>query len=185
MPAISSSANHSFDKTNPLAIYDFSRLLIGQSLHSLFGEEAISQKRKGKGGLGQMVEEMFFGYEVNSKQDADFQEANVELKITVRNNRDGSVSTEHAYILDKVFFWTMPTDDLEIAREYWEDIRRNVITDNIRRDAFWKLSDHRKFHVRPKATRETQKAVNPNGGECNKFCYWFNAEYVKQIIDTE
>lgn len=82
MPAISSSANHSFDKTNPLAIYDFSRLLIGQSLHSLFGEEAISQKRKGKGGLGQMVEEMFFGYEVNSKQDADFQEANVELKCT-------------------------------------------------------------------------------------------------------
>lgn len=484
MPAISSSANHSFDKTNPLAIYDFSRLLIGQSLHSLFGEEAISQKHKGKGGLGQMVEEMFFGYEVNSKQDADFQEANVELKctpllqsksdytyrimerlvctmidyfsltetkfedshllakcrlmlllfylhvsgdsiydykflyrilwqlpekdleiirqdyntiadkvkrgeahllsegdtvylracrkgqkgdspqaqpfsdikanqrafslkpaymryvlshvtssgtdhftnysapessafelvsdkelrnntfesiilnrfvpyigldyleicqklgitpypskskyadvaaliasdgvskrlakaeefvksgitmktirvddsgmpeesmsfknidycevydndlweeseayeifttrflfvvfkpdkqrtITVRNNRDGSVSTEQAYILDKVFFWTMPTDDLEIAREYWEDIRRNVITDNIRRDAFWKLSDHRKFHVRPKATRETQKAVNPNGGECNKFCYWFNAEYVKQIIDSE
>lgn len=484
MPAISSSANHSFDKTNPLAIYDFSRLLIGQSLHSLFGEEAISQKRKGKGGLGQMVEEMFFGYEVNSKQDADFQEANIELKctpllqsksdstyrikerlvctmidyfslaetkfedshllakcrlmlllfylhvsgdsiydykflyrilwqlpekdleiirqdyntiadkvrrgeahllsegdtvylgacrkgqkgdspqaqpfsdikankrafslkpaymryvlshvtssgtdhftnysapesstfelvsdkelrnntfesiilnrfvpyigldyleicqklgitpyqskskyadvaaliasdgvskrlakaeefvksgitmktirvddsgmpeesmsfknidycevydndlweeseayeifttrflfvvfkpdkqrtITVRNNRDGSVSTEQTYILDKVFFWTMPTDDLEIAREYWEDIRRNVITDNIRRDAFWKLSNHRKFHVRPKATRETQKAVNPNGGECNKFCYWFNAEYVKQIIDSE
>ena len=105
--------------------------------------------------------------------------------ITVRNNRDGSVSTEQTYIIDKVFFWTMPTDDLEIAREYWEDIRRNVITDNIRRDAFWKLSDHRKFHVRPKATRETQKAVNPNGGECNKFCYWFNAEYVKQIIDSE
>lgn len=484
MPASLSSHNPSFDRTDPLSIYDFSRLLIGQSLHTLFGEEAISHKRKGKGGLGQMVEEMFFGYEVNSKRDADFREASVELKctpllqsktdssfrikerlvctmidyhelaktefedshllekcrlmllmfylhisgesiydykflyrvlwnlpekdlaiirqdyntiadkvrrgeahllsegdtvylgacrkgqkgdspqpqpfsdikankrafslkpaymryvlshvtssgtdhftnysssetstfelvsgkelqdktfekiildrftsytgldyleicqklglspyqskskyadvaaliasdgqskrlskaeefvksgitmktirlsnsgmpeesmsfknidycevydndiweeseayeifttrflfvvfkpnnqrmISVRNNRDGSVTAEQAYILDKVFFWTMPSPDLEVAREYWEDIRNNVVSDNIRRDAFWKLSDHRKFHVRPKAAKETQKAVNPNGGECNKFCYWFNAEYVKQIIDSE
>lgn len=79
-------ANHpidcSFDKSDPLSIYEFSRLLIGQSLHTLLGEEVIAQKRKGKGGLGQMVEELFFGYGVNSKRDADFEEANVELKCT-------------------------------------------------------------------------------------------------------
>lgn len=104
--------------------------------------------------------------------------------ISVLNNKTGAVDTEQAYILDKVFFWTMPSEDLDIARTYWEDIRQNVISDNIHKGAFWKLSDKRKFHVRPKAEKGTKKAINPNGGLCPKFCYWFNAEYVKQIINS-
>lgn len=61
----------SYDRNNPLSIYDYSRFLIGKSIHSLLGDEAIEHKRKGKGGLGQMVEELFFKYEVNSKREAD------------------------------------------------------------------------------------------------------------------
>ena len=45
----------SFDSKSPLSIYEYSRYIIGQSLHSLLGEVAINHKRKGKGGLGQMV----------------------------------------------------------------------------------------------------------------------------------
>lgn len=52
--------NESFDRRNPLSIYEFSRFLIGNSLHSLFGDTAVMQKRKGKGGLGQMVEKLYF-----------------------------------------------------------------------------------------------------------------------------
>lgn len=104
--------------------------------------------------------------------------------ISVKDNKTGTIVTEPAYILDKAFFWTMPPADLDVAREYWEDIRANVIADNINSGAFWKLADHRKFHVRPKASDRTQKTINPNGGTCDKFCYWFNAEYVKQIIDS-
>ncbi len=51
-----------FDANDPHSIYDYSRFLIGQSLHSLLGNVAVEQKRKGKGGLGQMVEELFFKY---------------------------------------------------------------------------------------------------------------------------
>lgn len=105
--------------------------------------------------------------------------------IALTNLRTGESTTEQSYILDKVFFWTMPADDLETAREFWEDIRKNVKANHIHRDSFWKISDHRKFHVRPKATNSSQKAPNPNGGMCDKFCYWLNAEYVKQIIDTQ
>ena len=89
-------------------------------------------------------------------------------------------------ILEKVFFWTMPLPDLEDAREYWENIRENVITDNIRLDAFWNLKMHRKFHVRPKGTKTSYKnsAYNPNGGSADKYCYWLNANYVKSIVDA-
>lgn len=35
-----------------------------------------------KGGLGNLLEEVYFGYKANSKQEADFPEAGVELKVT-------------------------------------------------------------------------------------------------------
>ena len=41
--------NDKFDRTNPLSIFNYSRHLIGNSLHSLLGNKAIKQKRKGKG----------------------------------------------------------------------------------------------------------------------------------------
>ena len=105
-------------------------------------------------------------------------------EISIFNNRTKQIVTEKSYKLASVFFWTMPPEDLEAANAYWENIRQAVLTDNISPDSFWSLRDHRKFHVRPKARRKEDKAVNPNGGVCDKFCYWFNADYVKDIIDS-
>jgi len=107
-----------------------------------------------------------------------------DKEITIYNNRTKSYVTEQSYVLDKIFFWTMPPEDLETAKEYWENIRQAVLSDNISPEAFWSIRDHKKFHVRPKARVKTDKALNPNGGFCDKYCYWFNADYVKQIIDS-
>ncbi len=87
-------------------------------------------------------------------------------------------------ILEDAFFWTMPQADLETARLYWEDIRANVLADNIHLSSFWSLNNHRTFHVRPKGTAESYKkaAINPNGGFADKYCYWINSEYIKKII---
>jgi DNA mismatch repair protein MutH len=104
-------------------------------------------------------------------------------QIKLHNNVTKTEVSEQAYILDSVFFWTMPVQDLETAKEYWQTIRNAVLTNNICPDAFWRQSDHKKFHVRPKARIKADKAVNPNGGLCDKYCFWFNAEYVKTIID--
>lgn len=81
-----------FDKKDPLSIYEFSRFLIGRSLRNLVGDDVIPMARKGKGGLGQMVEELFFGYEINSNREADFNEAKLELKCTplLKSSSNGS-----------------------------------------------------------------------------------------------
>lgn len=102
--------------------------------------------------------------------------------IYIYNNKTKAYAREQAYALDSAFFWTMPLGDLEVAEEYWLNIRNAVLSDEITPKAFWSISDHRKFHVRPKARTKSDKAVNPNGGFCDKFCYWFNAEYVRDII---
>ncbi len=103
--------------------------------------------------------------------------------ITVHNNIKNRDETEQAYAISKVFFWTMPADDLELAREYWENIRAGVMANKITADSFWNNSDRKSFHVRPKAGKGADKTHNPNGGTANKYCYWFNPEYVKKIID--
>ena len=81
-----------YDSSNPISIFNYSRHLIGESLRSLFSDSVVGQKRKGKGGLGQMVEELFFNYDINSNRDADFKEAHVELKCTplLKSNSDNS-----------------------------------------------------------------------------------------------
>lgn len=103
--------------------------------------------------------------------------------IIVHNNKTGQNDVEDSYVLDKVFFWTMNPMDLETAREYWENIRQNVSDNTISLDKFWKISDKRNFHVRPKATLKMQLTPNPHGGMVEKYCYWLNADYVKKIID--
>lgn len=103
--------------------------------------------------------------------------------IKLRNNARQTDIEEQAYVLQTVFFWTMPSADLETAHEYWQSIREAVVANRIHPDAFWHLGDKRKFHVRPKAQRHEQKAVNPHGGVCDKYCYWLNADYIKTIIE--
>ena len=88
------------------------------------------------------------------------------------------------YVLDDVFFWTMPQSDLKLAEEYWNHIKTNVLTDHISEEYWWKGTDKKKFHVRPKAQKATDLAPTPNGKGAKKFCYWFNNDYVREIVDN-
>lgn len=93
--------------------------------------------------------------------------------------------TEPEYRLEKVAFWTMPQEDLATARQYWDNIRQNVLSNRISPEYFWNLKDDRNFHVRPKARTSDDLTPNPNGGTVRKYCYWFNQKYIKNIIDNE
>ncbi len=54
-----------YDKTSIASIFAYSQKLIGHSLRELVSEEeqyASNLQGQGKGGLGQMIEELFFHY---------------------------------------------------------------------------------------------------------------------------
>ena len=88
------------------------------------------------------------------------------------------------YVLNDVFFWTMPQADLELAEEYWNHIKKNILEGHISAEYWWKGKDKKKFHVRPKAQKSTDMAPTPDGKEAKKYCYWFNNDYVREIIDN-
>src|SRR5690606_21515333 len=93
---------------------------------------------RSKGGLGQIIEESFFGYEVNSKSEADFSELGVELKVTpIKKNKNGSLSAKERLVLNiinyqkEVFkdfynssFWEKNEKLLILFYEWIPDIRR-------------------------------------------------------------
>lgn len=86
--------------------------------------------------------------------------------------------------LNKAFFWTMPANDLEEASKYWQNIKDSVRNNHIEPEYFYRESDNKKFHVRPKGKNAEDLTVNPNGGAVKKYCYWFNHEYIKEIINN-
>lgn len=104
-----------FDANDPHSIYDYSRFLIGQSLHSLLGNVAVEQKRKGKGGLGQMVEELFFNYKINSNREADFGEAKVELKCTplLKSKSDDSFRIKERLVCTMIDYYELADTKFE------------------------------------------------------------------------
>jgi DNA mismatch repair protein MutH len=77
----------------------------------------------------------------------------------------------------------MPQSDLNIAELYWENIKQCVNENHISPEYFWKISDHKLFHVRPKGRNVNDLAPNPHGGEAKKYCYWFNNEYITDIVN--
>ena len=100
------------------------------------------------------------------------------LFIVFREGEDNLVR------LEKAFFWTMPVNDLEEAAGYWQNIKEAVKENHIAPEYFYRESDHRKFHVRPKAKNAADVAANPHGGTAKKYCYWFNHDYIKAIVEN-
>lgn len=106
--------------------------------------------------------------------------------VIFREKPDTSWGKEKRYVLDDVIFWTMPVEDLPAAEDFWNNIRQNVLSDTLQdeNNTFWGMALHNKFHVRPKSQTSKEKYFSPvSGQEVPKKCYWFNRDYVAQIIN--
>ena len=100
---------------------------------------------------------------------------------------------EKRYVLDKIVFTSLPNDVIDEAEQYWNNIKQNV-TNNTLRDSnedcehsevntFWRISDKKNFHVRPKAQTSKDLTESPITGEpVRKKCYWLDNKYLKHIL---
>ena len=82
-----------YDKTDPESIESYAKTLVGHTFLDVLKKDSDSAimaredvfeygNAKRKGGLGNLLEERFFGYKANSESEPDFPEAGVELKAT-------------------------------------------------------------------------------------------------------
>ena len=79
-----------YDKTNPESIEAYAKQLIGRTFYDVLGDVASDDQvheeladyynnPRGRGSLGNLLEEHFFKYKPNSDSAPDFAEAKVEL----------------------------------------------------------------------------------------------------------
>lgn len=68
-----------YDEKDIVSIFNYSKKLVGRTLRDFVHEY---HDLSGKGGLGQLVEKLYFKYDINSRQEADFAFVNAELKCT-------------------------------------------------------------------------------------------------------
>lgn len=99
--------------------------------------------------------------------------------IVFRKNKNGIAKDA---VLEKVFFWAMPTSDIEMAEIVWKDTRDKVKKGDY--EHFMTLrSGNPVCHIRPKGKNSHELMRTPQGGMAHKFCYWLNRAYVLNIVN--
>jgi DNA mismatch repair protein MutH len=74
---------------------------------------------KGKGTLGQMVEELYYHYKANSDPTPDFEEAGVELKTTgLKRLKDLSLQIKERLVVDMIDYNDVVNQSFEMSLFY-------------------------------------------------------------------
>ena len=122
---------YEYDKTDSTSIENYTKQLIGKTFRDIINAKSAREESeeynylgkinvKNKGNLGQIVEESFFGYKINSDPRADFYEAGVELKVTpYKINKNGSISAKERLILTMIDYFSVINETFENSH-LWE-----------------------------------------------------------------
>jgi DNA mismatch repair endonuclease MutH len=122
----------SYDRTDPKAIEAYAQRLVGKSFRQIinddssfmktgesYGTSDVSNVKRNKGNLGQIIEECFFHYSCNSDARADFPEAGVELKVTpYKVNKNGTLAAKERLILTMIDYMTVVDEDFDNSH-FW------------------------------------------------------------------
>lgn len=103
-----------YDAANPKSIETYAKRLIGHTFDEVLSwgetmsvaESAVSYGNASrKGGLGNLLEEKYFGYKANSVSEADFVEAGVELKVTpYEKKKNGELKAGERLVLGMISY---------------------------------------------------------------------------------
>lgn len=101
--------NLKYDKSSPESIEYYAINLEGHTFNEVLEwnlfPEFDKEKYKGKGNLGTLIEEHFFGYSANSNQEADFSDAGVELKVTpFKKLKNGQISAKERLVITMISY---------------------------------------------------------------------------------
>lgn len=126
-----------YDRSDPISIENYSQRMVGKTFREIWeadetrqptssrgvdvshGQSNVSEIKRNKGNLGQIVEEKFFHYACNNDSRADFYEAGVELKVTpYRINQNGTLSAKERLILTMIDYFQVVNESFEESH-FW------------------------------------------------------------------
>ena len=116
-----------YNKSSKESIEIFARELLNKNLINVLGEDLNYRlnNKKSKGRLGQIVEENYFGYQINSNKEADFKEAGLELKVAplkqIKPKNSSTILREKSGLSAKERLVLSIINFNEVYNEQWEN----------------------------------------------------------------
>ncbi|MDW7661383.1 MAG: Sau3AI family type II restriction endonuclease [Bacillota bacterium] len=115
---------YDYDSSSPKSILEYSKQIENRTLRQTLHESPAIYNAKNKGALGHTIERDFFGYEINPRKEADFKNAEMELKVIpvkeIKKNKNSDqlikqlgMSVKERVILSKINY-------KNIINETWE-----------------------------------------------------------------
>ena len=101
-------------------LLDYTNKIVGKTFYEIDTKGLLDNTtnlKRNKGILGHVVETGFYGYEINSNPQADFDEIGVELKVTgYKKNKKGKKSAKERVSLSKIDFNKIVDEDYEFSK---------------------------------------------------------------------
>ena len=117
MKTISSSENNMKFKTKE-ELLEYTSQIVGKTFKEIDSEHLLENEnpRRQKGLLGHVVETGFFKYPRNSDSRADFEELDIELKVTgYVKNKNGSLRAKERLVLSKIDYNSIINETFETS----------------------------------------------------------------------
>lgn len=119
------NADLPYDRTDRQSVYSYAADLRGSTLREKTKADAIADIRKNKGSFGSAVEERYFMLNLNSRSEADFKEAGLELKTTpLKRKKDGHLAAKERLVIGMIDYMQVVHETFETSHlmEKAEDI---------------------------------------------------------------
>jgi DNA mismatch repair protein MutH len=102
------------------SVLDYAKQLKGKTLREVCNSDIVKHKYSGKGNFGQVLEKFYFGYEPNSKTEADFFEAGMELKSTpLKRLKNGEYRSKERLVLNIINYLEVVNQQFETS-DFWK-----------------------------------------------------------------
>lgn len=112
------SKSHLYNRTNKTSIINFAKLLLNHSLRNFIEDDSIALYG-GKGNFGQLIEEQYFGYKINSVSEPDFNEVKMELKCTpLKKLKNGKYHSKERLVLNIINYLDVIKEDF-VTSSFW------------------------------------------------------------------
>jgi len=102
------------------SVLDYAKQLKGRTLREVCNSYVLQHKFIGKGNFGQVLEKFYFGYEPNSKAEADFFEAGIELKSTpLKRLKNEEYRSKERLVLNIINYLEIVNQEFETS-DFWK-----------------------------------------------------------------
>lgn len=150
--------NYNYDPSDALSIERFAKQLIGLTFNTIINSskkdsscstevsESYASKYR-KGGLGNLIEQEFFGYNINNSPEPDFAQAGVELKVTpYEKKKNGTLKAGERLVITMISF-NSPVESNFYLSHLWKKCHLLLLVYYFRDPILKKMNHHLDYRI--------------------------------------